>query len=308
MDLQTLTDNFAIPGVLAFAEMPSGLVYASITTPTCTAKLYLQGAHLSSWQPVGHEPVFFLSKRSAFAPGKAIRGGIPIIFPWFGSRTVTAHSPRTDGPSHGFARFSKWDVVFAALADDDLHITLTLDPSDISRLLGYDRFQLAYQLVIGRELGLRLTVANQSDSPLHFEEALHTYFAVGDASRVLLSGLRSAEYLDKTDNLARKLQLTPMLQLTSATDRLYLNTEATVTLDDPSLRRRISVAKTKSSTTVVWNPWSTLSAQLADMAPDDWRTMTCIETANAAENALVLQPGDMHTMKAQIAIEELDSR
>lgn len=305
MDIQTLTDNFAITGVLAFAEMPSGLIYASVTTATCTAKLFLQGAHLALWQPVGHEPVLFLSERSAFEPGKAIRGGIPVIFPWFGSRTATIDNPRTDGPSHGFARISPWNVAFAAIAGDDLHITLTLGPSEMSRSLGYDMFQLAYEIVIGRELRLRLTVANLSDSALNFEEALHTYLAVGDASRVVVGGLEDAEFLDKTDNFTRKRQMTPMLELTAETDRLYPNTEATVTLDDPILHRRITVAKSKSNTTVVWNPWSTLSAKLADMSPEGWRTMTCIETANAAENHVVLPSRETHTMEAQIAVEEL---
>src|SRR3978361_1515284 len=104
MDIQTLTDNFGLPGVLTFDETDGGLARARITTPACTAELYLQGAHLAQWQPAGHGPVLFLSERSLFAPGKAIRGGVPIIFPWFGARTASPESPRTDGPSPPFDR------------------------------------------------------------------------------------------------------------------------------------------------------------------------------------------------------------
>jgi glucose-6-phosphate 1-epimerase len=305
MDIQTLTDHFAIPGVLSFAQNEHGLIRASVTTNHCAAEVYLQGAHLTHWQPAGHKPVLFLSERSAFAPGKAIRGGVPIIFPWFGPRTATSENPRTDGPSHGFARTALWDLSFAAVAGDDLHLTFTLGPSEISRGLGFDHFRLAYQLVLGRELRMLLTIANQSATPLHMEEALHTYLSVGDARQVRISGLADTEFIDKTDNFQHKHQTEQVLKLTGETDRPYLNTEQTVTLDDPVLHRRIAVSKSNSKMTVVWNPWSALSASLADMTPDGWQQMTCIETANAATNSLTLQPGEHHTMEAIITVQEL---
>jgi glucose-6-phosphate 1-epimerase len=305
MELQELTDHFAIPGVLAFDESEHGLIRATVTTPLCSAELYLHGAHLTAWQPAGHEPVLFLSERSEFAANRAIRGGVPIIFPWFGPRTATAESPRTDGPSHGFARVSSWSVAFAALAGEDLHLTLTLGPNDMSRELGYDQFQLAYQIVLGKELRLRLTVANQSEKPLRFEEALHTYLRVGDAEQVQIEGLQNTEFVDKVDNFARKTQTEETLRLTGETDRPYLNTTAAVTLIDPALQRKITVSKANSETTVVWNPWATLSAKLADMTAESWKSMTCVETANAVDNALVLQSGEAHTMEASFTVEEL---
>jgi glucose-6-phosphate 1-epimerase len=295
IDLQQLNDNFAIPGVLAFDENEHGLVRAAVTTTACIAELYLQGAHL----------VLFLSEKSSFAPGKAIRGGIPLCFPWFGSRTATPDDPHMDGPSHGFARTSLWQLAFAALAGDDLHLTLTLAPNETSRALGFDHFHVAYELILGRELRLRLTVANQGDTPLHFEEALHTYFSVGDAERIRIHGLADTEYLDKTDNFARKRQTETTLTLRGETDRPYLNTAAAVTLDDPILQRRIETSKANSLTTVVWNPWIEATAKLADMAPDGWRQMVCIETADAAENAITLHPREAHVMEAHIRVREL---
>jgi glucose-6-phosphate 1-epimerase len=305
MDLQSLTDNFAIPGVLEFSETATGLILARVTTPACTAELYLHGAHLTRWQPTSFDPVLFLSESSFLEPGKAIRGGIPVIFPWFGARKPTPSSDRIDGPPHGFARTSEWQLAFAAVSGDDLHLTLTLSPSDTSRSFGYDHFQVAYQLTLGRELRVRLTVVNQAETPLHFEEALHTYFAVGDVHQISLAGLEGAEYLDKTDGFARKKQAEPTLQLTAETDRLYLNTTATVTIDDPTLHRRIHVAKANSQNTVVWNPWSALTATLPDMDPASWPHMVCVETANASENALTLAPHDAHTMEARIRVETL---
>jgi glucose-6-phosphate 1-epimerase len=305
MDIQTLTDNFAITGVLAFDATEGGLIRARVTVPSCTAEFYLQGGHLALWQPVGHGPALFLSEQSLFVPGKAIRGGIPIIFPWFGARSAELTGARTDGPSHGFARSEQWELAFAALSGDDLHITLTLAPSETSRALGFDNFKLAYSMVLGETLKLSLTVANEADAPLKFEEAFHTYFAVGDTTKVGITGLAGIEYLDKTDHFLRKRQTDPVVTYTSETDRPYLNTEATVVLEDPTLSRRITVAKQGSQTTVIWNPWIELSAKLADMADDGWRRMACIETANAADNAITLAPGATHTMECRISIESL---
>lgn len=305
MDIQTLSEHFAIPGVLSFAATEHGLTQAIVTTPACKAELYLQGAHLSGWQPAGEQPVLFLSERSAFEPGKAIRGGVPIIFPWFGARTAAPNNSRTDGPSHGFARTASWELAFAAVAGEDLHLTLTLGPNDASRALGFDHFQLAYQLILGAELRMSLTVANPGTAPLYFEEALHTYLSVGDAGQISIYGLSDTDFLDKTDGFKRKHQSEPTLTLTGETDRPYLDTVQTVTLVDPDLKRRITVSKSGSKTTVVWNPWSELSAKLTDMNPDGWQKMACIETANAADNALVLQPGGHHSMQAHISVQEL---
>jgi glucose-6-phosphate 1-epimerase len=300
-----LTDEFGIPDILTFSSTEDGLIRVSMYTPACTAELYLQGAHLTRWQPVGQKPVLFLSERSLFVPGKAIRGGIPIVCPWFGSRTPSPDDPRTDGPSHGFARTSEWTLVFAALSGDDLHLTLTLDPSENSRALGFDHFRLMYEVRIGQELTARLTVANLGDSPLQIEEALHTYFAVGDAKQISIIGLSDTVYLDKTDDFRRKTQKESPLTLTGETDRPYLNTLNPVSLDDPVFRRRITIDKSNSKTTVIWNPWSELAGKMPDMAPNGWMEMTCVETANVADNAIRVGPHGTYTMQAHIFVESL---
>ena len=300
--LDQLNASFAIPGTLAFDEH-DGLIRARITTPACSGELYLHGAHVTAWQPANEQPMLFLSNKSAFAPGKAIRGGIPIIFPWFGPRTATPESPRTDGPAHGFARTQPWQLDFGAYAADELHLSLTLGPTELSRPLGFDNFLVAYQITFGRELRLRLSVANDGKEPLHFEEALHTYLHVGDVEQARVHGLYETDYLDKTDNFARKTQTAPILTFTGPTDRPYLNTTSPIVVDDPALNRRIAVTKANSKTTVVWNPWA--KAGIADMTDDGWRQMLCIESANAAENAVKLQPHEAHVMETTISVEAL---
>lgn len=300
--LDHLNASFGIPGVLSFDER-DGFLCAHVTTPACSAELYLHGAHVTAWQPADQEPVLFLSKESAFEPDKAIRGGIPIVFPWFGSRTATAEDPRTDGPSHGFARIQPWKLDFGAYAAEELHLSLSLEPTEVSRSLGYDKFLLAYQITFGKQLKLRLSIANDGDAPMQIEEALHTYLKVGDVQQVQIHGLFEAEYLDKTDNFIRKIQTDPVLTPSGPTDRPYLNTTSPVVVDDPLLHRRITVTKANSNTTVIWNPWA--NAGLEDMNGDGWRHMICVESANVADNALTLQPREAHVLETTISVERL---
>jgi glucose-6-phosphate 1-epimerase len=302
---EDLNESFAIPGVLAFDEPHEGFARARITTPACTAELYLHGAHLTQWQPAGHGPVLYLSPRSSYAPTKAIRGGIPVIFPWFGARTAEVTGNRTDGAQHGFARTAEWQFAFAALAGEDLHLMLTLLPGEASRATGFDDFRVALEMTLGQTLTVRMTVINEGSASLVFEQALHSYFQVGDAQQVRLHGLAGTEYLDKTESFARKRESADTLVLHGEVDRPYLNTRATISIDDPVLSRRITVAKGGSNTTVVWNPAPELTAKLADLEPDAWKQFVCVETANVAENRVTLQPRTGHIMETCISVERL---
>ncbi len=299
MDLAQLNDHFGIPGVLAFHATASGLIYADITAKQATATVYLQGAHLTAWQPSGQRPVIFLSRKSEFAPGKPIRGGVPIAFPWFATR----HDGKS-GPSHGFARIQDWTLGFAALVGDDLHLTFTLAPTEMSRQLGFDNFRLAYQLIIGRTLTMQLTVGNDAAVPLLFEEALHTYYAVTDIHEANVTGLEGVTYLDKNDGFKAKQQKGEIV-ITEPTDRVYLNTTSTCVLSDTGGRRRITVAKTGSNTTVVWNPWESGALKIADLDPTEWHEYLAVETVNAAEDAITLAPGGRHVMAAHVSVEDV---
>jgi glucose-6-phosphate 1-epimerase len=298
MDIAQLNEHFGIPGVLVFHQKTGGLVYADVTTADATATVYLQGAHVAAWQPKGQQPAIFVSRKSDYAPGKPIRGGVPIAFPWFAAR----HDGKT-GPSHGFARIQDWTLAFAARAGDDLHMTFTLGPTEISRNLGYDNFRLAYLLTIGRTLTMQLTVVNDAAVPLVFEEALHTYYAVSDIHEVSVTGLEGATYLDKNDNLQSKVQH-GAITITEPTDRVYLSTTSTCILHDAGSKRRVTVAKTGSNTTVVWNPWESGALKLPDLDPTEWHEFIAVETVNAAVNAVTLAAGAKHVMEAHITVED----
>jgi glucose-6-phosphate 1-epimerase len=297
MDIQQLNDHLAIPGVLHFEEH-NGLARAIVTSPAASATIYMQGAHLTHWQPTGQQPVLFMSRKSDFAPGKPIRGGVPIAFPWFATDSKQDRYQGKPGPTHGFARIQDWTPTFAALAGDDLHITFTLGPSELSREMGFDHFRVAFDLTIGRSLTMRLAVANDAETPLVFEEALHTYFAVADVHEISVTGLEPTSYIDKTDNFKVKPALNAPLTFTGFTDRIYANTTATCVIHDTLGKRNITVEKKNSNTTVVFNPWK----ELPDMGPDEWHEMICVETVNAGANAITLAPKATHVMEAHITV------
>lgn len=297
MSVKQLNDHFGIPGVLRFEEQ-DGLARAVVTAPAANATVYLQGAHLTHWQPAGERPVLFTSRKSDFLSGKPIRGGVPIAFPWFATDSKQDRYQGKPGPSHGFARIQDWTLSFAGLSGDDLHLTFTLAPTELSREMGFDHFRLAFELVIGRSLTMRLAVANDAQTPLVFEEALHTYFAVGDVHEISITGLEPTGYIDKTDNFRFKPAANAALRLTGFTDRVYPNTTATCTIQDPQFKRAITIEKQNSHTTVVFNPWK----ELPDMGPDEWHEMVCVETVNAGPNAVTLASKSTYVMQAHITV------
>jgi glucose-6-phosphate 1-epimerase len=268
-----------------------------VTTALASAEVYLHGAHVTRFQPASSAPVLFLSPGSAFAAGRAIRGGVPVIFPWFGPNP---DDPRA--PDHGFARTLEWSVDAVEANGGALSMAFTLQPSDATRAAWAHDFALRYRVTVGAALELTLTVENRSPSAFVFQEALHTYLRVGDVEAASVHGLEGATYLDKADGLARKRQGPEPVRLRGLTDRVYVDAEGTCTIDDPGLARRLRIDKSGSRTTVVWNPGLEVARTMADLGPQAWRSMLCVETANAADNAVRLEPGQRHEMSARLAV------
>ncbi len=293
MGIEELQSRFGITGVLRFELDEHGMERAMIKTPAAEAIVYLQGAHITHYQPAGQKPVLFLSSKSHFAPGKAIRGGIPIIYPWFGAKQ---DDPKA--PMHGYARTSAWQVDFGRVNSDVVELGLTLDSP------GHSNVRLLVQ--IGSQLDLELQVSSRSEGPITIEEAFHSYLAIADVRHSFVVGLGGRTFIDKTDQMQRKMEPQPLLAFKSETDRVYLNTERACDVFDLYGKRRITIAKSNSASTVVWNPWEEKSRGMFDMGAGDWQRMLCIETANAADNAITLAPGATHRMSASIRAETFD--
>lgn len=308
--MQTLSDlnqRFGIHGHAVFEEQEPGMIRLRLGSRESEATLYLQGAHLTHWAPRGADPVLYLSPKAVFAPGKAIRGGVPLLFPWFGPRWNGAEFDALHGtksPAHGFVRTAVWTVesLTRTQGDEGIVAVLSLGPDAVSRALGYNDFALTLECRVGRELQLALQVSNRGAAPMEFEEGLHAYFAVGDVHAVRLEGLASTLYLDKREGACRKVQREDRFAFTRDVDRVYLHTGAPLRLHDPAGHRVVHIAKSGSQTTVVWNPWTVLTPGLADLAEDSWQRFVCVETVNADENRVLLPAGATHSMGMTLGV------
>jgi glucose-6-phosphate 1-epimerase len=292
-----LEARFGIADVVRFEAGPGGLIRAVVTTASALGQVYLHGAHVTHYEPAGERPILFTSPRSRFVAGKAIRGGVPVIFPWFGPR-----AGHPTAPEHGFARVAEW-VLDSVVRHDDgsVAVTLRLDSSDATRASWPHDFRLLHRIVFGPRLEMTLEVENRGRDAFSFEEALHTYLLVGDVRRATIAGLEGASFIDKTDGLTRKRLGDRPMRLDAATDRVFLDTRMPCTVDDPVFGRQLVVEKSGSATTVVWNPWSEKAAAMADLGADAWPSMLCVETANAADDAVALAPGARHRMTAVVS-------
>ncbi len=290
-DLLALNRCFEIPDQLRFVAGEGGLSKAVITTDACRGEVYLHGAHVTDWTPAGGEPVLFMSGASRFADGEAIRGGVPICFPWFGPK---ADDP--DAPSHGLARIRAWSVAEAEPTDDGVVLALTID---------IEPFRVEHRVRFGAQLTMSLTVtlSNPSVEAASFEEALHAYFQIGDVNLAQVKGLENTPYYDKTQDGLRAPGSTGAIWFTEETDRIYLGTQADCVLVDPVMKRSIIVSKEHSDTTVVWNPWTDKAARLSDFGDDEWPQMCCIEACNVADHAVRLSRGESHTMTVTVSVE-----
>jgi glucose-6-phosphate 1-epimerase len=299
--VDALQDRFGIPGALEIQEGPVGMIRVLARTAAAETQLYLHGAQVTHFQPQGHRPVLFTSTYSPFAPGQANRGGVPIIFPWFGPR---AGDP--SAPNHGFARLLDWRLESAArIEPDDVTLTLTLESSPKTLEAWPTAFHLRCRITVGQALRLALEVTNTSGLPLVFEEAFHTYLAVGDVESITITGLEDTTYIDKTDAMKRKRQGREPLRITAETDRVFLHTRSTCVVDDPRGRQRITLEKSGSDSSVVWNPWADKARAIKDMGPEEWRSMVCVESGNVADNAVRLGAGERHEMRVTIRANSL---
>jgi D-hexose-6-phosphate mutarotase len=293
-----LQRRLGIAGLARFAAGRGGLTCLGLTPDAAEAEVYLHGGHVTHFQPRGADPVLFLSAESRFGPTAAIRGGIPVIFPWFGAR---ADDPKA--PAHGFARTAEWEVESVERAGGGVSAVLRLSADASTQATWPHRFVLRERIDVGPALGVTLEVENTGSAPFGFEAALHTYLAVGDVREASVTGLAGTTYIDKTAGMARQAAGPAPLRLTAETDSVFLGTRTACVLDDPSGGRRIVVEKDGSATTVVWNPWADKARAMSDLGDDEWRRMICIETANAADDRVTLPPGQRHAMRARIRTE-----
>ncbi|QLP98767.1 MAG: D-hexose-6-phosphate mutarotase [Rhodoblastus sp.] len=268
-------------------------------------RVFDHGAHACAWGPEGGRPVLWMSSRAILDGRAAIRGGVPVCFPWFGGGPSG-----TMKPAHGFARLATWRL--ASVADSveregRLVVDYRLDERMVAPQPDFPhRFEAGLRVEFARDyLQIDLEVKNTGDKEFAFEEALHSYLAVGDVRRVHVEGLDGASYLDKAPGAPAPLAMqTGPIEIVGETDRVYLSS-GSVSVVDPALGRRLVVTKGGSAQTVVWNPWVAKSKAMADFGDDEWMGMICVEAVNALDHAARVSPGASHRMWQRIAVAPL---
>jgi glucose-6-phosphate 1-epimerase len=295
--IAALNERYGLDGVARIEECNGGLSRLSIATSLGNAEIYLYGAQVTSWKPGGFDEVLFVSEKSNWQQGKAIRGGIPICFPWFRGKP---DDPKA--PIHGFARTKEWELDSIRRESDGSVVVMLWTASDEeTRRWWPHEFRLEYLIRVGQSLDLELKMQNTGQSELQFQEALHTYFNVGDVTRVSVQGLDGLRYLDNRDGNREKQQQGDLV-VTKQTDNAYLDAAGAVEILDPSLGRRLVTEKSGSVSTIVWNPWNDGAANMPDFGDQEWRGMLCVEGGNVLEQGVALQPGGTHQMISSLRV------
>ena len=272
--------------------------------------LALHGAQLLSWQPTGQREVLWLSSQVLPEPA-AIRGGVPLCWPWFARQGQSASAPQ-----HGLVRTLAWQIsVIHASSDDEISLSLQpsaqlgLDDEGTARLAALaPGLHVSLQITLGPTLCQTLHTRNLGTEPFQLTQALHSYLAVGDAAQGAIDGLAGLTYQDKLLGMAPDVQRMPFtFALDSACDRIYHHPGTAqpkrYTLVDPVWQRRIIVETQGSESVVVWNPGPEGARQIADMPDEGWRDFVCIEASNAGPDGVALAPGAQHWLSQQLSIK-----
>jgi glucose-6-phosphate 1-epimerase len=285
------------PGRVMFLDGQGELPMIGISTMWSSAEVYLQGAHITNFRKYNEPPLTFMSQCSRFTQGQPIRGGIPVIFPWFGMREGMGN--------HGFARVLTWELKeFAPAPDGSVSVRFRLP--DSPEASSYPPFTADYVVTVSEALTLQLIVTNQAaEDPLVFENCFHTYFAVSDVTAISIVGLKGISYLDKVANFAQRVEAEDAIRISSEVDRIYLNTSGPLEIQDPRLARKIRIEKQGSSSTVLWNPWIARSQQMPDFGNDEYQRMVCVEVGNVSSNEITLPPGRTSTLTVRITSDPL---
>ncbi|MEQ1598301.1 MAG: D-hexose-6-phosphate mutarotase [Methylotenera sp.] len=280
-----------------------GLQYLEIDNPLATGRIALQGAHVIDWQPKFlSQPVLWLSSNARFVKARSIRGGIPVCWPWFG-----AHPTDSTFCPHGFARVIPWRVadVDATPTGATRIILEMIDTPEAKRQLSYP-YALSITITIGRRLRIEMSTTNRADHPFVIGEAFHTYLNISDIANIKIKGMQDCVYADKLLKYERHVEHGSLTFDGGEFDRVFINHSSDCAIHDTGFNRIIHVSKSGSDTTVVWSPGAEKVAQMTDMGePDEWRKTVCVETTNALDNMVVINPGRTHVISAEYHIETL---
>ncbi|MDN3680528.1 D-hexose-6-phosphate mutarotase [Vibrio tapetis subsp. quintayensis] len=292
MDLHTLPALTVLSDNVTIVEQ-DGVKIVRVIHEKATASIALHGGHVVSFKPSGQDDLIWMSEQANFNGVAALRGGIPVCWPWFG---------RIAAPAHGFARTSEWSLVEHRENEDGVIISLGLQDTADTHAVWPHKFQARLNVEISDTLKVTLDVVNTGDAPWAFSGALHTYLNVGDIEQTTTRGM-GPEFIDGLQD-AKICQGGETLELTDTIDRVYTQPESVISIQDNALSREISVTNEGHNSAVLWNPWAEGAQDMGDMQDDGYKTMLCVEStlhAASIEDGKTLQPGESHQLITTIS-------
>ncbi len=276
-----------------------GLPMINVSNDHADAVISVYAGQVLSFTPKGAADVLFVSDKAYYAEGKAIKGGVPICWPWFGA------DPEGKGrPAHGFMRnrmWSEWET--RENANGSTTVILGVESSPETLAIWPHAFRLAMEITVGNTLQLALVTRNTGDVAFNITQAMHTYFAVGDIAQTTVTGLEGTQYLDKAaDGNGATKQQDGAISINSEVDRVYLGVPAELAIVDGALNRTIRITSSGNKTAVVWNPWAKIAAGMADLQDDDYLRFVCVETTNAADDVVEVAAGGEFRLVAEYSL------
>lgn len=297
-ELNTLNAQFAIPGHVSFHSGPGGLAMAVINNAHASGTMTLAGGHVMTFTPHGAGPLLWVSPLASYTLGRAMRGGVPICWPWF----ATHPSDPENMPMHGLVRTMLWTMSAArALPGGETELRMTVSDTPETLALWPHPFTLEVIATFGRKLRVEWVARNPGSSPYQYTGALHPYFNTANVRDITIRGLEGVEYLDKNDAFRQKTQPGP-LRIQGPIDAIFLDTAGDVSVEDPGLGRKLRITKTGSHTTVVWNP-DQRDAELPDVGAGQHAVFFCVESANAAGDVVHVPPGGEGRLGMEMGLE-----
>jgi len=295
-DIASVNERFGIDGTVHFGEGINSMPKAELTFNEARLELYLQGAHITRYQPAAGIEVLWMSDSALYQPGKALRGGIPLCWPWFG-----AHADTPDLPQHGYARTSQFQISSTNADHQATSITLTLDAAQAPWPDWQNRVALEFEIRLSNTLWMEMRSHNLSTSPLILSNALHSYFAISQRQQVTIPAVTGLTYLDKLQNY-RSQQQTSAITFDSEVDRVYQAPPARIDFFDQGRNINTSFESWGNNNLVIWNPGEQKARQMNDFDDDGFEQMICIEPANALAHSITLAPGEHHRLGQEIKV------
>ena len=276
-------------------EIAPGYEVYEVEHPLCRGRVSRHGAQVMEWAPAGTGSVLYCSPRTLIQEGKAIRGGIPICWPWFAN-----HPHDAALPAHGFVRSRFWEYGGSETDEQGVRLRFHLEDDPSSIALWPHRFRLETEISLGARLGVRLTAINTGETSFPMGGALHSYFTIGSLAETRISGLETSGYFDKTGGGEHAAANAPLV-ISGEVDRIYRNV-GPVEVRDGGLGRTLNIESRGHGSTVVWNPGARKAAGMADLPPEDYDHFAAVEAALPPGQEVVLAPGERHVMETWVGV------